>query len=229
VRTDQKSKTQEALCLLGIGKTLLANDQINEAPEHLQHAERLLRETAGTAWAESLVQLGELDFIDGRWRQALIKAEEASIIAQSAEDLDISARAIDLCSRSLFAVGMIRDSARLHDESIGITRALETESSLPVQVNSPVVKATNETLTEALLLKEKGEQMSAIKLLRAGLASLPTNGIRGLKLSILVALATIDNSAKQETTNLIEELAAALPMELKRSFRNRSDISVLTA
>jgi tetratricopeptide (TPR) repeat protein len=225
----QKSKTQEALCLLGIGKTLLATDNIEEAPEHLQHAERLLREAAGTAWAESLVQLGELDFIDGRWRQALLKSEEASIIAQSAEDLDISARAIDLCSRSLFAVGMIRDSARLHDESIGIFRALEAESTLKVQVNSPMVHATNRALNDAILLKEKGEKQAAAKLLHAKLSDLPKVGARGLRLSVLVALATVDNSFRQQAANLIEELAAALPMELKRSFRNRSDISVLTA
>jgi len=124
---------------------------------------------------------------------------------------------------------MIRDSARLHDESIGIFRALEAESTLKVQVNSPMVHATNRALNDAILLKEKGEKQAAAKLLHAKLSDQPKEGARGLRLSVLVALATVDNSFRQQAANLIEELAAALPMELKRSFRNRSDISVLTA
>jgi len=224
----QQSKRQEALCLVGIGKTLLSDNQIDEASGYLQQAERLLRETAGTAWAEALVLLGEVDFIDGRWRQSLLRAEEASIIAQTAEELDISARAIDLCSRSLFAVGMIRDSARLHDESIGLTRALETESALKVHINSPIVKEVSSWLDDSLSKIQTGDKVGASKILSTGLKSLPKSGARGLRFSLLVLLTTIDNSYTQKATNLAEELAAGLPMELKRSFRNRSDISVLS-
>ena len=209
---------------------MMVGSRILEAADPLHQAERLLSDQSGPEWAETALQLAELDLLDGRWRGALNRGEEASLIAQQAEDLDLSARAMDLCARTLAALGRESEAARLHEEATGVRRAWEATSGLNFQENTPLQGAVREAISTARQLAEGGERAKAIVKLKEAERRLPKSGVRGLILSLLIARSIIgDSSVAKRLSDLIEELAASLPMELKGSFRGREDISRVTA
>jgi tetratricopeptide (TPR) repeat protein len=213
---EQTSPEQEGLCLLGLGETLIARGRLAEARTILQRAESRLRGSNRVELAACLVSLGELDLLDGYYRKALARAEDANAIAQQAEDLVLSVRSLELCSLALASVGMDRDAERLATEAEGLRRAREVEAPLP----SPRVPSPQDAARLDFFTALEHHLQTAV-------SRLPSEGCRGLELQLQAAISRVTGSpeSKSRATALAISVMDTLPPELAAAFSARDELS----
>ena len=226
---EQGNSEQEGLFLLGLGQTLKAAGRLTESRQALQAAENRLRTNDTAELASCLIELGDLDLLDGSYRRALARAEDASAIAQQIDDLSRSALSLQLCARALAAVGMERDARRLLAEAEGLLRAREAECPMAIPAGIPPHDRVRSAIARSQTLQKQEGNSAALACLEDVLQDLPSEGCRGLELQLNTGLARLSENAKyrsraQELARMVME---TLPPELAAAFGAREEMAEL--
>lgn len=224
----QGSHEKEASCLVGVAKVQIGSDQVEAANTALIEAERLFRGASGTDRADCLLQLARLDCNDGRYRQALTRAEEAVSLAQQTKNgMDHSAMGLLVCADCLENVGMERDAARLVVEVEGLRRAQGSRVSL-VGVQTPIGRDLLSILRQALDHGAAGRSEYGASLLEDALQGVP-RGYRGLSSQLAVALVQLSPTAenREHAKDLLEPILDGLSLEMSASMRAREGVALV--
>jgi len=220
---------QEGLFLLGLGQTLKISGRLPKARKVLQSAENRLRTRDSRELASCLVELGDLDLLDGSYRRALARAEDASAIAQQIDDLGLSADSLTLCASALEAVGMERDASRLSAEADGLRRAREAEGPLPISSVTPAHDKVRTAIAEAQQHMTKDNSQAAQECLETAIENLPSSGCRGLELQVNARLAKLSENQvyRERASELARLIMDTLPPELAAAFGSREELAEL--